>query len=130
MGERFDDGDDPPSLVVGRDGVGAGARRFAADVDEIGALGASGTAVCACPSTEADLADGVGAFGRLRDAGSPLCLGSDQHAIIDLLAEARLLEAHERLITGERGRFRPAELVPMLRERGGQLAREAATLVG
>ena len=26
--------------------------------------------------------------------------------------------------------FRPAELVPMLRERGGQLAREAATLVG
>jgi cytosine/adenosine deaminase-related metal-dependent hydrolase len=32
----------------------------------------------------------------------------------DLLAEARLLEAHERLVTGERGRFRPAELVDAL----------------
>jgi cytosine/adenosine deaminase-related metal-dependent hydrolase len=32
----------------------------------------------------------------------------------DLLAEARLLEAHERLVTGERRRFRPAELVAAL----------------
>jgi formiminoglutamate deiminase len=82
--------------------------------DEIAALGDSGTRVCACPSTEADLADGVGAFRWLRDAGSPICLGSDQHAQTDLLGEARLLEEHERLITGERGRFRPAELVDSL----------------
>jgi formiminoglutamate deiminase len=82
--------------------------------DEIAALGDSGTGVCACPSTEADLADGVGAFRWLLDAGSPLCLGSDQHAQTDLLGEAHLLEAHERLITGERGRFRPAELVDAL----------------
>ena len=75
--------------------------------DDVTDLGGSGTAVCACPSTEADLADGVGPFRRLRDAGSPLCLGSDQHALTDLLAEARLLEADERLATGERGRFRP-----------------------
>jgi formiminoglutamate deiminase len=82
--------------------------------DDVLALGRSGTAVCACPSTEADLADGVGAFRRLRDAGSPLCLGSDEHAQTDLLAEARLMEAHERLVTGVRGRFRPAELVDAL----------------
>ena len=81
---------------------------------DVATLGASGTTVCACPSTEADLADGVGAFRRLRDAGSPLCLGSDQHALTDLLGEARLLEAHERLTSGERGRFRPAELVDAL----------------
>jgi cytosine/adenosine deaminase-related metal-dependent hydrolase len=62
----------------------------------------------------------VGAFRRLRDAGSPLCLGSDQHAITDLLAEAQLLEAHERLITGERGRFRPAELVQALTVAGSR----------
>ncbi|MGZ6859752.1 MAG: formimidoylglutamate deiminase, partial [Blastococcus sp.] len=30
--------------------------------DDVAALGATGTAVCACPSTEADLADGVGPF--------------------------------------------------------------------
>jgi formiminoglutamate deiminase len=82
--------------------------------DEIAVLGGTGTVVCACPSTEADLADGVGAFGRLRDAGSPLCLGGDQHAMTDPLAEARLLEVHERLVTRERGRFRPAELVDAL----------------
>jgi formiminoglutamate deiminase len=82
--------------------------------DDVAALGETGTRVCACPSTEADLADGIGPFRRLRDAGAPLCLGSDQHATTDLLTEARLLEAHERLATGERGRFRPAELVDAL----------------
>jgi formiminoglutamate deiminase len=82
--------------------------------DDVGTLGGSGTAVCACPSTEADLADGVGPLRRLRDAGSPLCLGSDQHALTDLLAEAQLLEAHERLTSGVRGRFRPAELLDAL----------------
>jgi len=82
--------------------------------DDVAALGATGTGTCACPSTEADLADGVGPFRRLRDAGSPLSLGSDQHATIDLIGEARLLEAHEQLITGQRGPFRPAELVDAL----------------
>jgi formiminoglutamate deiminase len=85
---------------------------------DVTALGSAGTAVCACPSTEADLADGVGPFRRLRDAGSPLCLGSDQHAAADLLGEARLLEAHERLAAGARGRFRPAELVEALTSAG------------
>jgi formiminoglutamate deiminase len=88
--------------------------------DEIAALGASATAICACPSTEADLADGVGAFRWLRDAGSPLCLGTDQQAMTDLLAEARLLETTERLETGERGRFRPAELVEALTVAGAR----------
>jgi formiminoglutamate deiminase len=82
--------------------------------DDITALGGTATTVCACPSTEADLADGVGPFRRLRDAGSPLCVGSDQHVVTDLLAEARLVEQHERLVTGERGRFRAAELVDAL----------------
>ncbi|MGZ4622431.1 MAG: amidohydrolase family protein, partial [Blastococcus sp.] len=82
--------------------------------DDVAALGATGTAVCACPSTEADLADGVGPFRRLRNAGSPLCLGSDQHSTIDLIGEARLLEAHEQLVSGRRGPFRPAELLDAL----------------
>jgi formiminoglutamate deiminase len=86
--------------------------------DDVAALASSGTAVCACPSTEADLADGIGPFRRRRDAGSPLCLGSDQHAITDLLTEARLLESYERLGTGERGRFAPAELVGALSAAG------------
>jgi formiminoglutamate deiminase len=85
---------------------------------DLALLGGSGTAVCACPSTEADLADGIGPFGRLRDAGSPLCVGSDSHAQADLLAEARAIESYERLATGARGTFAPAELLDALTAAG------------
>ena len=61
--------------------------------------------VCMCPTTEADLADGVGPARALASAGSPLSLGSDSHAVIDLLEEARRVELGERLITGQRGSF-------------------------
>ncbi len=84
------------------------------DSDDIARLGQSGTAVCACPSTEADLADGIGPFRKLTRAGSPLCLGSDQQVHSDLLAEARAVESFERLSSGERGRFTPAELTTAL----------------
>lgn len=82
--------------------------------DDIALLGRSATAVCACPSTEADLADGIGPFRRLTRAGSPLCLGSDQQVHSDLMAEARAVESYERLSSGERGRFTPAELTAAL----------------
>jgi cytosine/adenosine deaminase-related metal-dependent hydrolase len=63
-----------------------------------------------CPTTEADLADGVGPARALASAGSPLSLGSDSHAVIDLLEEARRVELGERLITGQRGSFTAAAL--------------------
>jgi formiminoglutamate deiminase len=85
---------------------------------DIALLGGSGTSVCACPSTEADLADGIGPFRALARAGSPLTVGSDQHVGADLLAEARLLESHERLASGERGRLAPAALVDALTTAG------------
>ena len=86
--------------------------------DDIGLLGGSRTASCFCPTTERDLADGIGPARRLADAGSPLCLGSDQHAVIDPFEEARGLEAHERLSSLQRGRFAPAELVDALTWQG------------
>ncbi|WP_298182604.1 formimidoylglutamate deiminase [Saccharomonospora sp.] len=79
--------------------------------DDIALLGGSGTAVCCCPSTEADLADGLGPMRELVDAGCALSLGSDQHAVVDPLAEMRLVEYGERLRTGRRGRFDPHELL-------------------
>jgi cytosine/adenosine deaminase-related metal-dependent hydrolase len=54
----------------------------------------------------------------LADAGSPLTLGSDQQAVIDPFEELRGLEMHERLATGERGRFTPAELIMIASEAG------------
>jgi formiminoglutamate deiminase len=78
--------------------------------DDIGLLGGSRTVACLCPTTEADLADGVGPARALAAAGCPLSLGSDSHAVIDLLQEARLVEMGERLTTGQRGSFRAREL--------------------
>ncbi|MDQ7904723.1 formimidoylglutamate deiminase [Phytohabitans sp. ZYX-F-186] len=74
-------------------------------------LGDTDTAVCLCPTTERDLADGIGPARALADAGSPLCLGSDSHAVIDVFEEARAVEMDERLRTERRGHFSAAEIV-------------------
>jgi formiminoglutamate deiminase len=79
--------------------------------DDISLLGATGTGACFCPTTERDLADGIGPARALHDAGTPLSLGSDQHVIIDPFEELRGLEMHERLISNERDRFSAADLV-------------------
>jgi cytosine/adenosine deaminase-related metal-dependent hydrolase len=74
--------------------------------------------VCLCPTTERDLADGIGPAKLMAGHGSPLCLGSDQNAVVDLLEEARALEMHERLFSLERGVFTPAQLVQALTVNG------------
>jgi cytosine/adenosine deaminase-related metal-dependent hydrolase len=74
-------------------------------------LGDGDTNVCLCPTTERDLADGIGPARALTDAGSPLCVGSDSHAMIDLFEEARAVELNERLRTEHRGHFTNAELL-------------------
>ncbi|GLW04960.1 formimidoylglutamate deiminase [Microtetraspora sp. NBRC 13810] len=80
------------------------------DVD-LALLGQSGTHVCMCPTTERDLADGVGPARPLFEAGSPITLGSDSHAVIDLFEEARAVELDERLVSGRRGHWTAAELL-------------------
>ncbi|TDW81146.1 formimidoylglutamate deiminase [Kribbella sp. VKM Ac-2566] len=78
---------------------------------DIGLLGSSATYSCFCPTTERDLADGIGPSVQLRDAGSPLTLGSDSHAVIDLFEEMRAVELDERLASQERGHWSAAELL-------------------
>lgn len=78
---------------------------------DIGLLGGSGTYACFCPTTERDLADGIGPSVALREAGSPLTLGSDSHAVIDLFEEMRAVELDERLATQERGHWSAPELI-------------------
>jgi formiminoglutamate deiminase len=75
--------------------------------EDIALLGAAGAAVVLCPTTEADLADGLGPAGPLRSAGATLALGTDQHAVVDPWLEMRALEHGERLRTGRRGHFGP-----------------------
>ena len=68
-------------------------------------LGGSEVFACVCPTTEADLADGIGPFGELAAAGCRLSVGSDSQAVIDLFEEARRIEMYARLASQERGHF-------------------------
>ncbi|MFG2682536.1 formimidoylglutamate deiminase [Streptomyces sp. NPDC048392] len=79
--------------------------------DDVALLGGSRTGTCMCPTTERDLADGIGPAAALQRAGSPLSLGSDSHAVVDLLEEARAMELNERLRTRTRGHWTAAALL-------------------
>ncbi|MFF4660802.1 formimidoylglutamate deiminase [Streptomyces sp. NPDC001381] len=79
--------------------------------EDVSLIGGSGTGTCMCPTTERDLADGIGPAVALQNEGSPLSLGSDSHAVIDLLEEARAMELNERLRTRTRGHWTAAALL-------------------
>lgn len=85
---------------------------------DIQALGAAQANIVMCPSTEADLGDGIGPARELADAGAVIALGSDQHAVLDPYLEQRALEHGERLRSGQRGRFSPAEISAAARTGG------------
>lgn len=75
---------------------------------EIDLLAETGAHLCVCPTTEADLGDGLVAASELTRAGVPLCLGSDSHVRIDPFEEMRRLEGHERLRLERRSVLAPA----------------------
>lgn len=74
-------------------------------------LAAAGAAVCFCPTTEADLGDGIGPAHEYASRGVSISLGSDSNTIIDLFEEARRLEHHDRLRLGRRGVHSPSGLL-------------------
>lgn len=111
-----------PAQVLARNGL-LGPRLSAvhathlSDAD-IELLGSSGATIVMCPTTEADLADGIGPARRLADAGATIALGTDQHAVVDPHLEMRALEYGERLASGARGRFSTEELASAARPGG------------
>jgi formiminoglutamate deiminase len=80
-------------------------------VEDVALLGGARATCCLCPTTERDLADGIGPAGLLRDAGARLAVGSDSQAVIDLFEEARAVELDERLASNVRGRHTAADLL-------------------
>jgi formimidoylglutamate deiminase len=80
---------------------------------EARSLAAAGAIVCACPTTERNLGDGIVPADVLFQAGARIALGTDSHAQIDLLEDARELEYHLRLRKLERAVLAPAK--PRLR---------------
>jgi formiminoglutamate deiminase len=85
---------------------------------DIALLGQAQVCCCLCPTTERDLADGIGPAAALRSAGASLALGSDSGAMIEPLEEARAVELDERLASGERGRHTGLELLKAATESG------------
>ena len=79
--------------------------------EDIALLGETRTNVCVTPTTERDLADGIGPARRLHDAGCRISIVSDSHAVVDPFEELRGLEMDERLASQERGHWTAAELL-------------------
>jgi formimidoylglutamate deiminase len=69
---------------------------------EIDMLAEAGTTICACPTTERNLGDGILRADRVIAAGIRIALGSDSQAQIDPLEDARQLDYHLRLEQQER----------------------------
>lgn len=86
--------------------------------DDITVLGGASAYVDFCPTTERDLADGVGPSRALADAGAQLTLGSDSHAVIDMFEEMRAVEFGERLTSQRRGHWQSHELLTAATETG------------
>jgi formiminoglutamate deiminase len=97
------------SGVFGAAAVAVHATQLTAD--DIALLASSSTSVCLCPTTERDLADGIGPAGALAAAGVALSVGSDGQSVIDLFEEARGIELDERLATYSRGTFAAGALL-------------------
>ncbi len=72
------------------------------DAQEIEAVGKSGAVVCLCPSTEANLGDGLFPLRRFLEADGRIAIGSDSHVSINPFEELRWLEYGQRLIAQQR----------------------------
>ena len=109
---RAEHGKTPPLLL---ESLGALTERTTAvhaihltDPD-VAALGAARASVCACPTTERNLGDGVVRADLLLAASASLCLGTDSNVQIAPLEDARALEQHLRLIELRRNVLDPGD---------------------
>jgi formimidoylglutamate deiminase len=72
------------------------------DGEEIRSLARSGAVVCLCPSTEANLGDGLFPLHDYLAAGGQIAIGSDSHISINPFEELRWLEYGQRLASQTR----------------------------
>ncbi len=91
-----------PISLLAREGLLSerftGVHAIHLSAEEIAELGRARANVCACPSTERNLGDGIVRVDELLAAGASISLGSDSHAHIGMLEEAQMMEGHLRLL--------------------------------
>ena len=96
----------PIAVIADADGLGPDTTLIHATHTtdhDIALVGEAGANCCLCPTTERDLADGIGPSEALSLADADLCVGSDSHAVIDIFEETRAVELGQRVTTFERG---------------------------
>ena len=76
--------------------------------DETRALAATGAVAGLCPTTEANLGDGLFPLGAYLEAGGRLGIGSDSHVSVSPVEELRWLEYGQRLAARRRNIAAPA----------------------
>ncbi|PMS24641.1 formimidoylglutamate deiminase [Trinickia soli] len=86
------------------------------DANETNALAASGAVAGLCPTTEANLGDGVFPAQAYLGANGRIGIGSDSHIAVDWRAELRLLEYGQRLVHRQRNVL-ASEARPQVAER-------------
>ena len=72
------------------------------DAAEVAGMARSAAVAGLCPTTEADLGDGVFPAGAYQAAGGAFGVGSDSQVSASMLEELRLLEWGQRLVGGQR----------------------------
>jgi formimidoylglutamate deiminase len=81
-----------------------------ADERELDLLAETGSRICICPTTEADLGDGFPPTLAIRERGIGICIGSDANVSLDPRDELRELEWVARRQALRRGIFSPEDL--------------------
>ncbi|MGB5688818.1 MAG: formimidoylglutamate deiminase [Woeseiaceae bacterium] len=72
------------------------------DAEEVEALAQSGAVAILCPSTEANLGDGLFPLHEYLKSGGQIAIGSDSHISINPFEELRWLEYGQRLVSQSR----------------------------
>jgi formimidoylglutamate deiminase len=104
-----------PLMLLGSEGVlgphftGVHVIHIESPTSDVHYLKKSGAMVCACPTTERNLGDGIVPADLFFKEGVSIALGTDSHAQIDLLEDARELEYHLRLSKLERSVLAPLD---------------------
>ncbi|MCH4810066.1 formimidoylglutamate deiminase [Vreelandella neptunia] len=83
------------------------------DDSELGALAASGAVAGLCPTTEANLGDGLFRAAEYAALGGKLGIGSDSHVSLDVVEELRLLEYGQRLASQQRNCLHDSQIRPV-----------------
>ena len=102
---RLENGNTPVALLAAEGLLDQGFTAIHAvhvTPDEIQALGRAGATVCACPTTERNLGDGIVPADQMLAQGVRLAAGSDSQTQIAPLEDVRQLEYHLRLQREER----------------------------